>query len=78
LAFRREQRYIVLKLTDVARAHLTAEERVALNALCSRIAAARHASGRPRLGAVVVEADWPEYAIVWRAIEARTRRDAVR
>lgn len=76
--FYREQRYIVLKLSDIERANLTAEERVALNAICLRVYAARRASGRPRFGAVVVEAGWPEYEPTWRTIEARVRAESAR
>ncbi len=57
--FQREERYIVIK-----RKHLSAIQETVLRAHMARL----------QIGTVagaVVEADWPEYEVVWRMIEAR-------
>ncbi|HGP4248532.1 TPA: hypothetical protein ACLM19_004711 [Pseudomonas aeruginosa] len=57
--FKREERYLVLKLKDLSPA---AEEHI------RQYVAARNLPNRQ---CVVVESDWPEYELVWTMIEAR-------
>ena len=68
--FKREDRYLVFKLSDVER-HLTPGERQQLARLAEVQRVGRSESGKPLLECVVVEADWPEYEQTWNAIEAR-------
>ena len=57
--FKREERYIVVKLK-----HLAAQQRAPLaNFLLT--------NGIPKVDCLVVEADWPEYEPTWAAIERR-------
>ncbi|MFM7007918.1 MAG: hypothetical protein ACKO0Z_01060 [Betaproteobacteria bacterium] len=69
--FKREKRYVVLKVKDV-RAVLTAAEIQILNLLASKVAAYRNYSGKPALQGVFVEHDWPEFEPVWESIAYRT------
>lgn len=68
---KREQRYIVLKLSDFPNASITEEEKEIFNTVCDKLTASRAKTGKPPLLCVVVEHDWPEYAPTWQAIEAR-------
>ena len=68
--FRREERYAVLKHTDVHEA-LTLEEIDMLLHIEAKIDACRFRAGKPPLKCVVVESDWPEYEPTWNAIEQR-------
>lgn len=68
--FKREQRYIVIKVKDLK--HLNEGSIERLSAILLDIEAGRGAEGRPKLTTVVVEEDWPEYEAVWRSIESRS------
>ena len=68
--FKREERYLVFKLSDVEE-HFTPGERLQLARLAEVQRVGRSESGKPLLECVVVEADWPEYEPTWNAIEAR-------
>ena len=68
--FKREERYLVFKLSDVEE-HFTPSERQQLARLAEVQRVGRSESGKPLLECVVVEADWPEYEPTWNAIEAR-------
>lgn len=70
--FKRERRYIVLKITDVLSSNLSTDQLRTLNQLCDTIAQARAARGKVDLQTVVVESDWPEYEAVWTMIERRS------
>ena len=67
---KREQRYIVLKLTDVSAA-LTDADTKALKAICDKVTEHRVRRGAAMMDCVVVESDWPEYEPTWAAIERR-------
>jgi hypothetical protein len=67
---KREQRYIVLKLKDLANV-LTREETKTLTALCNKVTEHRLLRGARLLTCVVVEDDWPEYEPTWAALERR-------
>lgn len=69
--FKREARYIVLKISDLADARLTPDQHLIFNEVCDKVAMARASNRKPPLGCVVVESDWPEYEPTWNAIEAR-------
>lgn len=68
--FVRENRYIVIKRKD-ARAFLRPSDITQLYRFVSDIAVRREAEGKAPRECVVVEADWPEYEMVWKMIEAR-------
>lgn len=73
--FKREDRYIVLKRSDLMNL-----SRIGWNNL-DNIAAIhndyRDEIGKLRLECVVVESDWPEYEIVWKMIEDRIKNDKI-
>ena len=66
----RETRYVVLKLRDIDN-YLGDNDMLALQDMCSKVAAGRSQDGKPPLDCVVVESDWPEYDPVWTMIENR-------
>lgn len=68
--FKREIRYVVLKITDL-RAALRPEELGTLKSLCAKVRRARKTAGKKPLRCVVVESDWPEYKPTWAAIKRR-------
>lgn len=73
--FKREPRYLVLKIKD-ALAYLSSGELDQLNKIGEKIAAGRAAGGKAPFGAVVVEQDWPEFEPTWAAIETRMTANA--
>ena len=68
--FKREERYIVFKMSDVVE-HLITTERLHLERLYEIQRVGRREAGKGELECVVVEKDWPEYEPTWQAIEAR-------
>ena len=68
--FKREERYIVFKLSDVEKDFFPSEISQLLR-LYETQQSMRKQSGKPPLDCVVVESDWPEYEPTWNAIEAR-------
>ena len=68
--FKREDRYIVFKLSDVER-YLTAADRTYLEMMKNEIDAGRDCANTPPFKGLIVESDWPEYEPTWRAVEAR-------
>ena len=69
IPFIKEERYIVLKRTDLQ--HLSDEDKTALYHICCRIGDVRSNRGKPPLECVVVEKDWPEYDLVWGLLRYR-------
>lgn len=69
--FEREQRYVVLKITDIAAIGLSTVELAIFNATCDKVSRARIRRGKGPLECVVVERDWPEYEPTWQAIKQR-------
>lgn len=71
----REERYLVIKLSDVAKAleltHITQSNVTALEHIMSKLWFSRAQRGKEDLKTVVVEHDWPEYEKVWQMIEDR-------
>lgn len=65
--FKREERYIVFKVSDLGNS-LKGDE---IRQLAREYAEQRRLKGKPPLECVVVEADWPEYDLVWDMIESR-------
>lgn len=68
--FKREPRYVVFKIKDI-HAYLKTAQIGALQAAGETIAVGRMLEGKLPFNAVVVEQDWPEFEMVWDAIEAR-------
>ncbi len=68
--FKREERYIVFKLSDVER-YLTDADRAHMAMMKNEIDAGRDCANKPPFKGLIVEADWPEYEPTWKAIEAR-------
>lgn len=73
--FKREPRYVVFKIKDI-HAYLSPEQIMALQAAGETIAAGRSIEGKPPFNAVVVEQDWPEFEMVWAAIEERVKEES--
>lgn len=69
--FKREDRFLVLKRTDIDAA-LTDLERHFLMHIAGKVNLTRRFHGKIPLHCVVVESDWPEYEPTWKAIEVRT------
>lgn len=67
--FIREDRYLVLKRSDIAALSTALQER--LFDIASIIHSNRLAAHKQPLQCVVVEHDWPEYEVVWKLIEDR-------
>ena len=65
--FKREERYIVFKLSDLGNS-LKGDE---IRRLAREYEEHRRLKGKKPLECVVVEKDWPEYEPTWKAIEAR-------
>lgn len=65
--FKREERYIVFKVSDLGNS-LKGDE---IRKLAREYAEHRKQQGKKPLDCVVVEKDWPEYEPTWQAIEAR-------
>lgn len=72
--FKRELRYYVLKIKDVAK-YLTHTEQQILNSLANKCATERYVDKRGILDCVCVERDWPEYDNVWKMIERRVAKE---
>lgn len=68
--FKRERRYIVLKMSDVQQ-YLPKPLIDHLESIADEVNGARQMYGKPPLECVVVESDWPEYEPTWEAIQAR-------
>lgn len=68
--FKREDRYIVFKLSDVEE-HFIFGEKQQLARLAEVQRVGRSEAGKPPLECVVVESGWSEYEPTWKAIEAR-------
>lgn len=67
--FMREQRYLVLKGTDME--CLGATEKQILQHICNKVDYSRMQRGKNPLECVLIERDWPEYEVVWKMIEDR-------
>ena len=65
-----EKRYVVLKITDI-NLYLNDEDRKQLAAIATKIDAGRRAKDKGFLECIIVEHDWPEYEMTWRAIQHR-------
>jgi hypothetical protein len=82
----REERYIVIKKSDIKYAlyhgSLIGSDIDTLNCTLEVLNLERHRRGKADLKTVVVEHDWPEYERVWKMLEARVnmenQHDAVR
>lgn len=68
--FKREDRYIVFKMSDVEE-HFIFGEKQQLARLAEVQRVGRSEAGKPPLECVVVESGWSEYEPTWKAIEAR-------
>lgn len=67
--FKREERYIVLKKTDLDNFDLSGRLMKNLEEICDTVNYFRGLKGP--VECVVVEKDWPEYEVVWKLIEDR-------
>lgn len=72
--FRREPRYVVFKITDIHK-YLSEFNQGQIMRLGGIIAEGRAMDGKPPFNAVVVEQDWPEFDMVWQAIEDRVKKE---
>lgn len=67
--FTRENRYLVMKRSDML--HLSKSDQERLSMIALRVDGARAAEGKRKLNCVIVESDWPEFKHVWQLLEAR-------
>ncbi|WP_111639940.1 hypothetical protein [Marinomonas shanghaiensis] len=70
MTFKRENRYHALKASDVEAA-FTSEERALLEKLLAKADRHREEQNKKPLTCLVIESDWPEYELAWKAIESR-------
>lgn len=70
MEFKRENRYLVLKRSDIDRA-LTIPDQTVLFRLAELIHTNRKVYGKRPFACAVVESDWPEYEPTWGAIQRR-------
>lgn len=68
-AFKREDRYLVMKRSDMLR--LSKNDQQRLSQIALRVDGARASTGKRKLNCVVVESDWPEFEHVWKLLEDR-------
>lgn len=72
---KRENRYYVLKVTDIEAAFksglIGSETLDELEAASLAVKQVRQQRGKDELACVVVESDWPEHEVVWGMIESR-------
>ena len=69
----REQRYIVIKLTDLEKT--SPEIQGAALAVCDAVIEQREQAEKAPLECVVVEKDWPEYDETWFTIARRVDKE---
>lgn len=69
--FKREERYIVIKLSDFDNTYLAGDEIVTFHRVLEKVAKQRNQFGKSPLECAVIESDWPEYEPVWKMIEDR-------
>lgn len=74
--FKREPRYVILKVKDIQAAGITGAEIAAFNAVCDKVSMSRIQRAKGLLECVVVEKDWPEFEPTWAAIKARMERES--
>lgn len=67
--FRREDRYIVIKRSDMEKA--PPDLRRNFSGQCRKLHEAMLTNGAPARSFAVVESDWPEYGFVWLMLEHR-------
>jgi len=72
--FKREDRYLVLKISD-CNTHLTIYERKNLNLMAAKVGIGRTLSNKIDLKCVVIESDWPEYEGTWKQLEERCSKE---
>lgn len=72
---KRENRYYVLKVSDIEAAFqagfISPEALDELENAALAVNRVRQQRGKDELACVVVESDWPEHEVVWGMIEAR-------
>jgi len=68
-AFRKEQRYIVIKRSDLEK--INPMVRARLKQILDEVDIHREMTDREPLHCVVIEHDWPEYDIVWELLRRR-------
>lgn len=69
MEFKREQRYIVMKISDIS--HLDRKDKQDLIRISDKLEDIRDGLFKQELQCVVVEQDWPEFDIVWDMIKQR-------
>lgn len=78
---KREDRYLVLKRSDIEAAekegYISPAERGLLYLIAGKVAFWRYGESKPELKCVVVESDWPEYEHVWELIRLRVEKATI-
>lgn len=67
--FRREDRYLVIKRTDMDKADIGIRQGFQRNSRWLHDSMLKN--GAPARSFLVIESDWPEYEAVWKMIEDR-------
>ncbi len=70
----RENKYLVLKLTDIDE-YLSGAEFLSIRNCFDKINKGRTQDAKQPLKYVVVEHDWPEYELTWELIEKRVNSE---
>jgi len=70
IKFKREDRYIVIKIADREK-YLSDDEKIQLALLTSKICEGRFNEGKDQIDCVIAKKGTPEYEIVWGMIEDR-------
>lgn len=76
--FKREDRYLVIKRSDLNQAlksYPSANAKEGLRLILQSIDVVRTKRNKQPLKCVVVESDWPEYEPVWGMIESRVNKN---
>lgn len=73
--FKREDRYVVFKISDLNKITLGFNEISALGSIKHKINLLRAKENRRRLKCLIVESDWPMYEDVWKQIEEFASED---
>lgn len=75
MSFKREKRYLVLKVKDLATAlnELPSEDQTVFWRVVRGVGKAQDERGKARAACVVVESDWSIFNAVWKLVEVEDR-----
>jgi hypothetical protein len=76
--FKREKRYMVVKITDAVNALSVAEDQQLCDLLLKIDNYRINVRSKDALTCAVIEHDWPEYELVWDMIQNRVEAEALK